>query len=255
MEILTKEEQAFLAKMQQQRINHNIAQAKYRANNKDKVIEYNKQYYNNHRLLKNKINEKLKQAQLPAEPIDINEINKPVKVDKRTRQGKKQAQQPAIKPSYETRSEPLSENTMNDYIRKADILNRLFNNRSLPAPVKAELKKLLNDNKTLDKSKIFNEMSFIINDIDNTINTIRQSYINDKSFKSYINVLAVLTSHFKEYNKIYMTYSKIAKSVNKEVQEIREQNEIEEDEKDKIIPVGEKEYNKNVDKLDKIEDR
>jgi len=211
MDILTKEEQAFLAKMQQQRINHNIAQAKYRANNKDKVIEYNKQYYNNQRLLKSSINEKLKKAHLPAkastsapEPIDINEINKPVKVDKRTRQGKKQAQQPAIKPSYETRSEPLSENTMNDYIRKADILNRLFNNRSLPAPVKAELKKLLNDNKTLDKSKIFNEMSFIINDIDNTINTIRQSYINDKSFESYIHVLALITGHFKEYNKIYI---------------------------------------------------
>ena len=254
MDLLTKEEQAFLAKMQQQRMNHNIAQAKYRANNKDKVIEYNKEYYNNQRLLKNKINEKLKQVVVP-EPINIGEINKSVKVDKHTRRGKKQKNEPEIIPSYESRTQPLEYSTIDDYIKKFDILNKLFNNKPLPQPVKAEIRKVLNDNQNSNKDIIFNEMSFIIKDIDNTVNTIRQSYINDNSFKSYINILAVLTSHFKEYNKIYMTYSKIAKSVNKEVQEIREQNEIEEYEKDKIIPVGEKEYNKNVDKLDKIEDR
>ena len=87
----------------------------------------------------------------PPDPIDINEISKFEKIDKRTREGEKRAQQPEIKPRYETRKEPLTTTTINDYIRKADILNRLFNNRTLSQSVKGELKKPLNDNPDLKK--------------------------------------------------------------------------------------------------------
>ena len=77
-------------------------------------------------------------------------------------------------------------------MRKANILNKLFNGRALSQEVKAELKKLFNDNPNTNNQLILNEMSFINNDIDNTINILRQSYTNNNSFKSYITVLAVI---------------------------------------------------------------
>ena len=64
--ILTAEEQAFLLKMEQQRQKHKIAQAKYRANNKDKMNEYNKTYQDNQRLIKAEINKKLLKPELPT---------------------------------------------------------------------------------------------------------------------------------------------------------------------------------------------
>lgn len=255
MNVLTPEEQAFLIKMEQQRQKHKEAQAKYRAANRNKMNDYNKTYQENQRLKKAEINKKLANVIQPIpEPIDINEISKIEKIDKRTREGKKRAQQPEIKPSYQIRKEPLTTTTINDYLRKADILNRLFNNRTLSQPIKAELKKLLNDNPELNKSIIFNEMSFIINDIDNTVNIIRQSYINDSSFKSYINVLAVITSHFKEYEKQYLIYTKLGKTTNKQIEEIREENDITDDNKEKIINIGIDEYKKNVIKLNNNQD-
>ena len=65
---------------------------------------------------------------------------------------------PEIKPRYETRAEPLEYSTIDDYIAKANIINKLINNRNLPADGKAELRKLLNDNKNIDENLILNEM-------------------------------------------------------------------------------------------------
>ena len=228
--ILTIEEQAFLEKMEQQRHRHKESQAKYRERNKDKMNEYNKIYQENQRIKRNEIKTKLMQSRgenlPPPAPIDIEEIGKKDKINKRTREGKKKASQPEIKPNFETRKEPLGKKTIDDYLQKADILNRLFNGRSLPQVTQGELRKLLNDNKNLDKSKISDEMKFIIEDVDNTANILRQSYKNNSSFKSYINILAVITSHFKEYESIYLIYSKLGKITNKEVQEVREENQI-----------------------------
>ncbi len=38
-------------------------------------------------------------------------------------------------------------------------------------------------------------MKYIENDIEPTINAIRQYYKNDNTLKSYINILVVITSH------------------------------------------------------------
>ncbi len=86
---------------------------------------------------------------------------------------------------------------MDDYLTKANILNKFFNGKALSREVKADLKKLLNDNPNTNYQFILNEMSFLNNDIDNTINILRQSYTNNNSFKSYITVLAVISSHIK----------------------------------------------------------
>lgn len=109
--ILTAEEQAFLEKMEQQRQRHKESQAKYRERNKDKMNEYNKIYQENQRIKRNEIKKKLMQSTEenlpPPAPIDIEEIRKKEKINKRTREGKKKASQPEIKPNFETRKEPL----------------------------------------------------------------------------------------------------------------------------------------------------
>ena len=92
--------------------------------------------------------------------IDIDEIISTPIIDKRTRRGKKQKTIIDIKPRYETRGEPLEYSTIDDYIAKANIINKLFNNRNLPADVKAELRKLLNDNKNINENLILNEMNY-----------------------------------------------------------------------------------------------
>ena len=61
-------------------------------------------------------------------------------IDKRTRREKKQRTIIDIKPRYETIAEPLEYSTIDDCIAKANIINKLFNYRNLPADVKAELR-------------------------------------------------------------------------------------------------------------------
>ena len=92
-------------------------------NNAERVINYNKHYYETKR-------EKLKsiKRKIQKEPIhiDIDEIVATPIIDKRTRRGKKQKTIIDIKPRYETRAEPLEYSTIDDYIAKANIINKLF---------------------------------------------------------------------------------------------------------------------------------
>ena len=252
---LTTDEKAFLNKIEQDKIKHREASKRYRASNKEKIANYNKKYQQKLNERKAEINKKfIKRDEPIPEPIDIEEFSKVIKIDKRTRKGRKKATKEEIIPSFQTRKEPLDYSTMDDYLRKANILNKLFNGKALSQEVKAELKKLLNDNPNTKNQLILNEMSFIYNDIDNTINILRQSYTNNNSFKSYITVLAVISSHIKELKSIYSIYTKLGKDINKQVQEVRELNELQEEDEGKIIPVGEEEFKKNIDKLEKIDD-
>ena len=123
MTSLTPEELLFLQKDEQQRIKHNNKQKLYRINNAEHVRNYNKHYYETKR-------EKLKSIKhkIQKEPIhiDIDEIVATPIIDKRTRRGKKQKTIIDIKPRYETRAEPLEYSTIDDYIAKANIINKLF---------------------------------------------------------------------------------------------------------------------------------
>jgi len=253
--LLSEEEKEFLEKYEQRKQKHRASQQAYRISHQEQIKQYNKIYQENIKRQRDEINKKLMKADLPPPaPISVAEISKPPKIDKRTRHGKRQVQHIDIQPSYETRTTALEPTSITDYISKANILNKHFNNRPLPQPVKAELRKLFNDNKALDEDLIMNEMGFIKNDIEKTINTIRQIYKNDNSFKAYINILAVITSHFKNLNNVYQVYSKLSKKTNLAVQEHREENQIDEGDENKIIDVGDEAFNKNVGKLNKIED-
>ncbi len=103
-------------------------------------------------------------------PINIQQIAaSPQKNDRRTRRGKKQNATGEIKPSYETRKEPLEYSTIDNYITKADILQRFFTKKSLSPILKAELRKLLNDILQINEDLIISEMSYI-NNVEPTIN-------------------------------------------------------------------------------------
>ena len=253
--ILTADEIAFLEKMRMKNEKHRLSQAKYREKNKDKVDDYNKKYNQDLRQKQQEINKKLLKADEPLKTINIEKIVEVPKIDKRTRRGKKQTTTIEIKPSYTTRNEPLEYSTIEDYIRKANIINKLFNKQNLPQDVKAEIRKLLNDNPNIDENLILNEMTYIKNDVEPTINFLRSHYQNDNSFKSYINILAVITSHFKTINtKIYQTLTKIGKSVNTSVQDKREDNILNDEDEGKIINLDKNEILKNMDKFENVED-
>ena len=77
----------------------------------------------------------------------------PSKNDKHTRRGEKQASLPTdIIPAYLKRKGPLSLSTIDDFLRKANILHKIFTNKSSPQPVQNELKKLFNDNPNVNEN-------------------------------------------------------------------------------------------------------
>ena len=65
---------------------------------------------------------------------------------------------------------------------------------------------MLNDNKNIDENLILNEMNYINDNISDTINTLRSHYKKDNTFKAYINVLTVISSHLRTINKAFIKH-------------------------------------------------
>ena len=73
-----------------------------------------------------------------------------------------------------------------------------------------------------------------INNIEPTINISRNLFKNDNTFKAYINIWAVTTSHLKSINKsTYQTLAKTNIYIYNKVQDKRKENEIEEGDEEK----------------------
>jgi hypothetical protein len=252
---LTVEEIAFLNKIEERKQKHKQAQAKYRASNKDKIADYNKKYNQEQKDRMNSILSKQPKIPQPT-PINIQQIAKTnEKIDKRTREGKKQ-KTGDIKPFYETRKQPLAYSTIEDYIDKAAVIHGLFFEKPLLQEVKAQLRKLLNDNKSFDEKLILSEMTYINNDIEPTINTLRENYKNDNSFKTYLNILVVITSHLTSLNKsVYQTLTKLNIYMNKKIQDKRKENKLDEGDEGKIINLDLTEILTNIEKLKNIKDK
>ena len=122
----------------------------------------------------------------------------------------------------------------------------------MPADVKAELRKLLNDNKNIDENLILNEMNYINDNISDTINTLRTHYKNDNTFKAYTNILTVISSHLRNINKnIHQTLTKTAIYINNKVQDQRKDNELDEADHNKIIDLDKTAILSNITKLKK----
>jgi hypothetical protein len=227
MDKLTDAEKALLAKTEEQKLKHKEAQARYRAKlNKDKIKEYNKSYFE-------------KKRQKVAEVVE--KIAAPNPDDKI--------------PSFKTRKTDLTDTTILDYMRKAEVIQKLFHKNELTDDAKLELANLFLDEEFNEKL-ILNEMKFLSTDVDVIIQKLRLVYSNDNSFKSHINVLTVITSHFKSLpSKIYQSLSKIAMKTNEEVQIKRQDNILEDKDIGKIINLDKPVIMANLAKLDGKEDR
>jgi hypothetical protein len=252
---LTVEEIGFLNKIEERKQKHKQAQAKYRASNKDKIADYNKKYNQEQKDRMNSILSKQPKVPQPT-PINIQEIiASPPKIDRRTRRGKEQ-KTGDIKPFYETRKEPLEYSSIEDYISKANLIQGIFLKKSLSQELKAELRKLLNNNKTIDEELILSEMTYINNNIEPTINRLREKYKNDNSFRSKINILTVITSHLKTLNKsVYQTLAKLNIYLNQQIQDKRKENVLDKGDEGKIINLDLTEILTNIEKLNNIKDK
>ena len=74
-----------------------------------------------------------------------------------------------------------------------------------------------------------------LKDIEPTVYTLRSNYPIDNSFKSYLNILTVITSHLPSLKDNYQILSRLNINVNQAVQDLRDENKLEDYEKDKII--------------------
>ena len=217
--------------------------------------EYNQKRTEQVRELKEKISAAKPVIKTPKEYIKS--VEEVPKVDRRTKRGKVELARATkeIQPSYLRREgAPLKDKVKEEYLRKADIIQRLFKSQSLSAELKAELKKLLNDNPNINEDKIIKEMDYLSNS-DLILSKLKEKYSNISSFKSYLNVIVVILSHIKSLQKNYQTLTKINKGINQEIQDERDENKIDEKDRDKIIKLDEETISKGLEKLKDIRER
>ncbi len=68
-------------------------------------------------------------------------------------------------------------------------------------------------NQDFNESYIIDNMNYL-KDIEPTIQTLRSNYPNDNSFKSYLNILTVITSHLPSLKDNYQPLTKLNINVN-----------------------------------------
>ena len=192
--------------------------------------------------------------QIPPTPIPkIEDINKQRDKTKSKRKIKKDKHQEVI-PSHQTRKEGLEKSTINDYILKINIIHKLLTDKALTPKLKAEITKLLNDN-DFNEEYIKSNMTYITDDIDKTINIIRDKYKSDNSFKAYLTSLTVVLSYIPSLNENYQKITKIAKYINDEVQNKRKDNILPKQLEEKIIDLEKTVVLENLNKLKTKEGR
>lgn len=249
-----EEEKQLIALFERRLMKHREAQKRYREKvGKEVIKQRNKEYYEKQRALYNQV----KKDVVPTQ-IDVPEIIKEPVVDKRTRHGRKAAQNKAndVKPRYQSRGKALETSTIDGYMAKADVLQRIFTGKSLSQPVKAELRKLFNDNDNLNDKLILDEMTYIKKDIQPTIDKLREYYKNDNTFKHGIIVLTAIASHLKKLDpSVYQTLSRVGIHMNKEYKKQRAKNLVAEEDEGKIIDLTRDVLLENLKKLEKPYDR
>ena len=155
-------------------------------------------------------------------------------------------------PSYVTRDTKLEPTTINNYISKLNIINKLMVSNPLPSNVKNELLKLMNS-KAFDEKLLFDEMDYL-NDVEKVIKSLREKYSNDNSFNSYMIAYAVVLSHIPSLRSDYLKITTLAKNLTKDIQSKRDENTT--DDPDKIIDVSDRQaLLDNIEKLPNITDK
>ena len=259
MPILTEDEIAFLDKIDKERKQHAEAQKNYRNRKaqddpqyKEKLREYMKTYNGKKQSKYATIKRKLLED-APPKTILIPVIKNDLKKNKQTRKGQKETAD--IIPSYQTRKTKLKDSTLISYISKANIIHRIFTDKNLSPQLENELLKVFNDDdENIDETYIIDKMEYL-KDIEPTVYTLRSNYPIDNSFKSYLNILTVITSHLPSLKDNYQILSRLNINVNQAVQDLRDENKLEDYEKDKIIDLDRNIILKNINSLSNIRDR
>ena len=224
-------------------------------NYKEERNSYMREYNANLRKKYNQISRKDIQTQEAVlKEVEIPELI-PIKVSKRTRRGKKRKPNADdITPAHQKRKEPLELSTIENYISQANIINKLFLNQPLSQQVKSELRKLF-DNNAFDENLILEEMPYINKDIIPTLTKLREKYQNDNTYKTYVNILVVITSHIKPLYDTYQLLTKTNIQANKQIQEKREENILEVKDEGKIISLDPIDISSNLAKIKNINDK
>ena len=208
---------------------------------------YNEKKQNKYALIKKKLI-----SEAPPKTVLIPSANEIINSSQGNRKGRKQAAE--IIPSYQTRKTQLKPRTLKTYMATANITHRLFKGHELSPKLRNELTKLMNNDDDIDENYIINNMEYL-KDINSTIETLRTEYYNDNSFKTYINVLVVITSHLPSLRDNYQTLTKLNININNAIQDKRDENKLEDYEKDKIIDLDRNLILKHLNSFTDIKDK
>ena len=251
---LTEAEEKLLQQYDRQRLKHNTAQARYRdkqkqtnPNYKDEYNAYMRQYNADRSKMIRGIKEKLTEQPLIPDAEVLLEMSAAPKQGR----GRRRKADMDIVPSYLLRQQEgkkLKSGSLSDYLKKANVLQKKFKNKSLSSQAMAELEKLMTDDPTANQALILKEMDYL-KDVDNIIHTLQGLYPNPNSLKSYVTVLSVITSHLKDFQQVYQRLTRIGIEINKRIQEKRDDNVLAEDDKDRIIPLDKPTISNGLDKL------
>ena len=257
---LTEVEAKLLEQYNKQRLKHNIAQAQYRARQKAKNPNYNVEYnaymrdYNANRskLIQNIREKQMEQAFIPDAEVLLEMSEQP-----RAARGRRRKADMDIVPSYLLRQQQgkqLKSGSLNDYLGKANVIQKKFKNQSLSPQAMKELEKLMTDDPAANQAIIVSEMDYL-KDVNNVVHTLQGMYPNPKSLKSYINVITVITSHLKDFQQVHQQLTRINIEINKRIQEKRDDNVLEDNDKDRIIPLDKPTILKGLDVLKDIREK
>ena len=251
---LSAAEEKLLQQYEKQRLKHNTAQARYRDKQKQKNPNYKDQYNAYMRTYNANLSKMIRslKERLTAQPVipDAEVLLEMSEAPKQGR-GRRRKADVDIVPSYLLRQQEgkkLKAGSLGDYLKKANVIQKKFKNKSLSPQAMAELEKLMTDDPTANQALILKEMDYL-KDVDNMIHTLQGLYPNPNSLKSYNNVLTVITSHLKDFNKVHQQLTRINIEINKRIQEKRDDNVLEDDDKDRIIPLDKPTISDGLDAL------
>ena len=155
-------------------------------------------------------------------------------------------------PSYITRDTKLEESSINNYMSKLNLINKLMTGKALSSDVKKELLKLLNS-KVFDEKILFDKMTYL-DDVEKVIIALREKYSNDNTFNSYLIAYTVVLSHIPSLRNDYLRITTLTKNLSKQSQDKRDDNTT--DDIDKIIDLSDRQaLLDNIDKLPNITDK
>ena len=119
--------------------------------------------------------------------------------------GKTKAISNDIIPLYLRSNKEITESTLTDYLSKLNIVHRSFTNTPLNTIQKTEIRKAIKGTK-FNRSLI--DTSYF-NDISKVIKNLRETYVNDNTFRGYINAITVLLSRLDDLKKQYQLIANV----------------------------------------------